>query len=64
MTARELTREAWLELRQGTLGSSEAAAALGEDAYSSPFRLWAEKRGEIEREDIGNRRPVRLGRRP
>lgn len=62
MSAPDISREEWLAMRAGTLGSSEAAAALGEDAYSSPFRLWAEKRGDIDREDIGNRRPVRLGR--
>lgn len=62
MSAPTITREQWLAMRQGTLGSSEAAAALGEDPYKSPFRLWAEKRGEIEPDDVSDLPAVRRGR--
>lgn len=67
MTAPDLSREEWLAIHdkidgEYVLGSSSAATAVGEDPYSSPLRLYAEKRGIVEREDIGSLRPVRLGR--
>lgn len=47
--------------RRGSIGSSDAAAALGLDPHKTPFRLWQEKRGEIEPEDLSQNMAVRLG---
>lgn len=41
----ELTREAWLAVRQQGIGSSDAAAAVGLNPYQSPLELWLRKTG-------------------
>ncbi|MEK6669986.1 MAG: YqaJ viral recombinase family protein [Pseudomonadota bacterium] len=41
----DLSRESWLEVRQGGIGSSDAAAALGLNPYKSQLTLWLEKTG-------------------
>ena len=38
-----LPRKQWLEIRQGGIGSSDAAAAVGLNPYKSPLQLWLEK---------------------
>jgi putative phage-type endonuclease len=50
-----------LERRSRGLGSSDAATALGLNPYKSPFRLWQEKRGEIEPDDLSDNEAVELG---
>jgi len=40
-----LSRDAWLQVRQGGIGSSDAAAALGLNPYKSQLQLWMEKTG-------------------
>lgn len=40
---RMLDRSQWLEVRQGGIGSSDAATAVGLNPYKSPLELWAEK---------------------
>lgn len=40
-----LDRDAWLEVRKGGIGSSDAAAAVGLHPYKSPLQLWMEKTG-------------------
>lgn len=57
----DICRADWLALRAKSLGSSEAAAAIGEDEYLSPLELWCRKRGLIEAPDIGGVRAVRMG---
>lgn len=42
---RTLSREQWLEVRAGGIGSSDAAAAVGLCPYKSPLELWMEKTG-------------------
>ena len=42
------SREAWLQERKKGIGGSDAAAALGESPWVSPYALWAEKSGLIE----------------
>lgn len=42
---RELSREAWLDVRKRGIGSSDAAAAVGLSPYKSPLELWLEKTG-------------------
>ena len=45
---RPLGREAWLEVRKGGIGSSDAAAAVGLSPYKSQLELWMEKTGRSE----------------
>ena len=42
---RSLGRDAWLEVRKGGIGSSDAAAAVGLSPYKSQLELWMEKTG-------------------
>jgi len=42
---RDLDRSAWLAVRRGGLGSSDAAAAVGLNPYRSALELWLEKTG-------------------
>ena len=41
----ELTRDQWLSVRKGGIGSSDAAAAVGLNPYKSQLELWLEKTG-------------------
>ena len=41
----DLTRDQWLQVRQGGIGSSDAAAAVGLHPYKSQLQLWMEKTG-------------------
>jgi putative phage-type endonuclease len=41
----ELSREDWLTVRKGGIGSSDAGAAVGLNPYKSPLELWMEKTG-------------------
>lgn len=41
----ELSRDEWLKVRQGGIGSSDAAAAVGLNPYKSQLTLWLEKTG-------------------
>lgn len=40
-----LSREQWLAVRKGGIGSSDAAAAVGLNPYKSQLELWMEKTG-------------------
>lgn len=40
-----MSREDWLAVRRGSLGGSDAAAILGLNPYSSPYKVWADKLG-------------------
>lgn len=46
---RKLSREQWLEVRSGGIGSSDAAAAVGLCPYKSPLELWMEKTGRTNK---------------
>ena len=54
-------RSDWLAKRQQGIGSSDAAAALGLSRYKTPARLFYEKTGQIEPEDISAKEAVYLG---
>lgn len=41
----ELSRDAWLEVRNNGIGSSDAASAVGLNPYKSQLQLWMEKTG-------------------
>jgi putative phage-type endonuclease len=51
----------WYERRKKGIGGSDAAAVLGVSPFKSPLRLWMEKRGEVEAEQIENRQAVYWG---
>ena len=48
---RTLDRHQWLSVRQGGIGSSDAAAAVGLCPYKSQLELWMEKTGRRPAED-------------
>ena len=48
---RTLDRQQWLSVRQGGIGSSDAAAAVGLCPYKSPLELWMETTGRTPKED-------------
>ena len=48
---RTLDRQQWLSVRQGGIGSSDAAAAVGLCPYKSQLELWMEKTGRTPTED-------------
>ena len=48
---RMLDRQQWLAVRQGGIGSSDAAAAVGLCPYKSQLELWMEKTGRTPTED-------------
>lgn len=58
---RDMSEEAWVEARKGSIGGSDAAAIVGLNSYKSAYALWAEKSGRIEPEDISMKEAVRLG---
>ena len=58
---RDMSEEAWVEARKGSIGGSDAAAIVGLNSYKSAYALWAEKSGRVEPEDISMKEAVRLG---
>ena len=61
ISTKGLSREAWLAIRMGGIGGSDAAAALGISPFTSPIRLWLEKTGAMEPEDLSDNSRVRAG---
>lgn len=49
----DLDREAWLEVRRQGIGSSDAAAILGEDDWRGPLHVYLDKTGEHTDDDAG-----------
>jgi putative phage-type endonuclease len=54
-------RQAWLKLRNSGLGGSDAAIIAGISKWKSPLKLWAEKTGALEPDDLSNNIRVKLG---
>ena len=55
-----MPREVWLEERRKSIGGSDAASILGLNKFSSPYSVWADKKGLLpEKEDSES---MRLGR--
>ena len=52
VSTRNLSREEWLNVRGGGIGSSDAAAAVGISPYKSPLELWLEKTGRQPAPDL------------
>lgn len=55
------SREEWLEVREKSLGGSDAASVLGLSPWKSNVKLWLEKKGELEIEDISDKSYVKFG---
>ena len=55
-----LTKEQLAE-RNGYIGASDAAAVMGLSRWGTPLSVWAEKTGQVVREDISEKLHVRLG---
>lgn len=45
ISTKDMSREKWLEVRRTGIGGSDAAAIVGLNDYSSPWAVWADKRG-------------------
>lgn len=56
-------RDTWLAERLSGIGGSDSAAILGASKWYSPFRLWSEKVGLVEPEDLSDSEPVEWGNR-
>jgi putative phage-type endonuclease len=62
MTAAEIeNREAWLKVRNDSIGCSEAAAIVGMNPWKSSYTLWLEKTGQSQQEDISENECVHFG---
>jgi len=46
VSTKDMSREAWLDVRKGGIGSSDAAAAVGLNPYQSQLELWLVKTGQ------------------
>lgn len=49
-----MTESEWLSARDRGLGGSDAGIVIGINKYKSPYSLWAEKRGMVERQEAGD----------
>jgi putative phage-type endonuclease len=56
-----MTRIEWLEKRKKGIGGSDAACILGLNPWKSNVRLWEEKTGRAEAEDISDNPAVKYG---
>ena len=56
-----MTRTEWLEKRKKGIGGSDAACILGLNPWKSNVRLWEEKTGRVEAEDISDNPAVKYG---
>lgn len=54
-------RSKWLEFRKEGIGGSDAAAIVGLSKWKSPYQLWLEKTGQVEAEDISDKKVVYWG---
>lgn len=48
-----MPHETWLSMRDEAIGGSEAATVAGINKYNSPYRMYLEKRGLIEKRTVG-----------
>ena len=52
VSTKNISRNEWLNVRGGGIGSSDAAASVGISPYKSPLELWLEKTGRQEAPDL------------
>lgn len=55
------SHEEWLERRKNSIGGSDASSILGLNPWKSNVKLWLEKKGIEEAEDISNKAIVKFG---
>lgn len=60
VSTKGMTREQWLDIRRKSIGGSDAAAIVGLNPYSSPFSVWADKRGMLP--PVEDNEAMRIGR--
>lgn len=56
-----MTREEWLKERKKGIGGSDAATILGLNPYKDNIKLWEEKTGRRQAEDISEKEYVKYG---
>lgn len=56
-----MDRDEWLQERKKGIGGSDAAVILGLNPYKNNIKLWEEKTGKTQAEDISNRPYVKYG---
>lgn len=61
VSTKDLSREQWLAVRNGGIGSSDAAAAVGLSPYKSPLELWLEKTNRKPADDLSQSEAVFWG---
>jgi len=62
MTVEEMQdRKKWEQLRNLGIGGSDAAVIAGLNRWKSPFKLWQEKTGQVEPEDLSDNEKVYWG---
>ena len=49
------------EERRNYIGGSDIAAILGMSRWKTPLKLWLEKTGEVEPDDLSENEAVQLG---
>lgn len=54
-------RDAWLEARRTGIGASDSPAILGLSPWKSAFQVWAEKRGDVDSEELDGNEPAEFG---
>lgn len=60
-STKALSRQAWLEIRNLGIGSSDAAPAIGLSPYKSPLSLWLEKTQRKPADDLSKKEAVIWG---
>ena len=62
MTIKQMQdRKAWLNLRKEGLGGTDAAVIMGMSKFKTLHRLWAEKTGRFQPEELSNDEAVHFG---
>ena len=62
MTVEEMKdRKAWEKLRNIGIGGSDASIIAGLNRWKSPFKLWQEKTGQVEPEDLSDNEHIYWG---
>jgi putative phage-type endonuclease len=61
-STKNMPEEKWLELRKVGIGGSDASAALRENPWQSPVKLWLIKTGQEPDPDLSDNEAVQMGR--
>lgn len=60
ISTKEMSHDAWLEIRRKSIGGSDASAIIGLNPWASPYSVWAEKLGMLPPKE--DNEAMRLGR--